>query len=273
MIGTRAMTPSRSSRSVAVALATFGLAACAPMSGAVAAWAPVAADAAATLERHHWRLESATDAQARRIDALTLPAPRAFVLNFAGSQVVVEGGCNTMRGGYAIDAPGRIAIGRMAATMMACDDALMRADAALAKLLAGPLTAAVDGGAEPRLRLVTAGGDALVLVGRPTLEARYGPATLMFLEVAPRRVPCSAPPMRDATCLQVRERAYDAQGLPVGTPGDWRTFAGEIEGFAHRDGVRNVVRVKRFQRSPAPADAPAAVYVLDLVVESEVVKP
>jgi heat shock protein HslJ len=255
-----------------VAAVLLGLATCVPGSGA-AAWAPVGTEAATTLARHHWRLESATDAKARRIDALELPAPRAFVLGFAGSQVVVEGGCNSMRGGYAIDAPGRITIGRMAATMMACDGALMRADAALARLLAGPLTAAVDDGAAPRLRLVTAGGDTLVLAGRPTPEARYGPATLMFLEVAPRRVPCSAPPMRDATCLQVRERVFDAQGLPVGTPGDWRMLAGEIEGFAHRDGVRNVLRVKRFERSPAPADAPAAVYVLDLVVESEVVKP
>ena len=94
----------------------------------------------------------------------------------------------------------------------------------------------------------------------------------MFLEVAAQRIPCSMPPMRMATCLQVRDRVYDANGLLVGTPGEWRAFAGEIEGYAHRAGERNVLRVKRFERSHPPADASRFVYVLDRVVESEVVK-
>jgi hypothetical protein len=154
--------------------------------------------------------------------------------------------------------------------MKACDDALMKADAALAKLLADPLKAAIDGSAEPRLRLETGARETLVLVGHPTPESRYGPATVMFLEVAAQRIPCSMPPMRMATCLQVRDRVYDANGLLVGTPGEWRAFAGEIEGYAHRAGERNVLRVKRFERSNPPADASRFVYVLDLVVESEI---
>jgi len=36
--------------------------------------------------------------------------------------------------------------------------------------------------------------------------------------------------------------------------------------------VRNVVRVDRYQRKQVPADASRYLYVLDLVVESEVVK-
>ena len=43
-------------------------------------------------------------------------------------------------------------------------------------------------------------------------------------------------------------------------------------GLMHRDGIRNVVRVKRCARSPAAADASSHVYVVDLVVESEVVR-
>ena len=111
-----------------------------------------------------------------------------------------------------------------------------------------------------------------MLVGRPTPESRYGPATVMFIEVAAQRAPCSAPPMRDATCLRVRDRFFDAKGLPTGTPGEWRLFHGEIEGYTHRAGERNVLRVKRFERSNPPADASRYVYVLDLVVESEVVQ-
>ena len=46
-----------------------------------------------------------------------------------------------------------------------------------------------------------------------------------------------------------------------------------IEGYKHTPGVKNVVRLKRFQRASAPADASKTVYVLDLVVQSETVKP
>ncbi|MCE7878465.1 MAG: DUF4377 domain-containing protein [Betaproteobacteria bacterium PRO3] len=123
------------------------------------------------------------------------------------------------------------------------------------------------------MRLATVANDQLVLVGELTPEARYGAPTIAFLEVAPRRVPCNHPLIRDATCLQVRDRAFDAQGLPAGSPGPWRAFHGTIEGYTHQEGVRNVLRVKRFVRAPVPADASSYVYVLDLVVESETVKP
>jgi heat shock protein HslJ len=189
-------------------------------------WEPLAAGAERTLEAYRWRLDSATDAQGRRIDGVALPDGRAFTFAFPASRVVIDGGCNTMRGGVEVDA-GRIRIGRMAATMKACDDALMKADAALAKLLADPLKAAIDGSAEPRLRLETGASETLLLVGHPTPESRYGPATVMFLEVAAQRIPCSMPPMRMATCLQVRDRVYDANGLLVGTPGEWRVRRGD----------------------------------------------
>ena len=54
-------------------------------------------------------------------------------------------------------------------------------------------------------------------------------------------------------------------------PGAWRNFHGSIEGFSHTPGVRNVLRIDRYQRKQAPADASRYVYVLDLVVESETV--
>ena len=263
----------RASRFLAAAVAALGLSACASWPGPATSWEPLAPGAERTLEAHRWRLVSATDAQGRRIDGVTLPGDGAFGFSFPSSGVVIDGGCNTMRGDVRIEAGGRVRFGRMAATMKACDGTLMQADAALAKLLADPVQAAIDGSAEPRLRLVTAANDTLVLVGRPTPETRYGAGTTMFLEVADERVPCSLPPMRMATCLRVRDRSFDAQGLPAGAPGEWRTLAGEIEGYTHREGERDVLRVKRYTRSSAPADAPAYVYVLDLVVQTEIVKP
>jgi hypothetical protein len=140
-------------------------------------------------------------------------------------------------------------------------------------LLAGPLRVEVVPGTQPQMRLVAASNEALELTGQMTLEARYGPATLVFLEVAAQKVNCSNPPGGEAMCLQVRERHFDSQGLAIGTPGALQPFFGNIEGFTHTPGTRSVVRVKRFQRSPAPADASSSLYVLDLVVESETVKP
>jgi len=239
--------------------------------GQQGAWGPPGADLPRTLEAHRWRLDSATDGAGQPIGAVFPAAGRAFVFGFSGARVLVEGGCNAMRGDYGIAADGRLEFGRMAATMMACEPALMQADAALARLLAVPLQVAMVGGAQPQLRLVTTANDTLVLVGQPTPEALYGAGTLMFLEVAAFRVPCRHPLMPDATCLQVRERKYGERGLPLGTPGEWRTFYGSIDGYTYTEGERNVLRVKRFQLSQTPADASSFVYVLDLKVESEIV--
>jgi heat shock protein HslJ len=270
--------PARLARSLTlptVALLATVLAACtaAPTQPTVPAGATALAPGAeSTLQRHRWRLESATDARDATIDAVAPSAARAFTFAFAGNQVMIDGGCNAMRGGFLIPSEGKLAFGRMAATLRACDLPLMQADAALAKLVAEPMSATLAPEEPPRLRLTTPANDSLVLVGELTPEARYGPPTIVFLEVAPSRVSCNHPLIRDATCLQVRDRAFDAQGLPAGTPGPWRVFYGSIEGYTHQEGVRNVLRVKRFHRPHPPADVSAHVYVLDLVVESEVVR-
>jgi hypothetical protein len=94
----------------------------------------------------------------------------------------------------------------------------------------------------------------------------------VFLEVAPQTVPCRHPPVPDKTCLQVRERRYDANGLRASEPGPWQPLQQDIEGYVHQPGVRNVLRVKRYPLKRPPADAPSSAYVLDLVVESETVK-
>ncbi len=224
-----------------------------------------------TLEAHRWSLESATDAQGKRVVAA--PPGKPFVFGFSQGRVNVEGPCNRMFGGYQIDAEGRLSVARMASTMKACEPALMQADAALSDLLARPMKMELTSGPAPTLRLTSAADATLVLTGQMTPEARYGASTTIFLEVAAQPVACNDLMRPAATCLQVRERRYDEKGLRVGTPGEWRPLYEPIEGFTHRAGERNVLRVKRFQRNPVPADASANVYVLDLIVESELVKP
>ncbi|MCC7348651.1 MAG: copper resistance protein NlpE N-terminal domain-containing protein, partial [Variibacter sp.] len=90
---------------------------------------PAAGDPARALEAHRWRLESATDRDGRSIAAVAPAAGRAFTFSFSGARVLVEGGCNSMRGSYRIAADGRLEIGRLASTMKACEPALMAADA------------------------------------------------------------------------------------------------------------------------------------------------
>ena len=95
----------------------------------------------------------------------------------------------------------------------------------------------------------------------------------MFLEVAPNTTPCPHPLIPDKSCLLVRERHYDAHGLRSGQPGPWQPLQQDIEGYVHQPGTRNVLRVKRYALKQPPADAPSSALVLDMVVESEIVKP
>lgn len=228
-----------------------------------------AADPAKTLAAHRWTLQSAADGGGQPIAALVTPG-RAVTLLFDGPRVHVQGACNAMNGEWRIDPQGRLAVGRLASTMIGCPRPLMQADAALSELLAQPLEVTLQpDAAAPSLRLVAPSKAALVLEGRRTPESLYGAPTRIFLEVAAQPVRCRDGAGAGSSCLQVRERRYDEQGLPVGTPGEWRVFGEPIEGYAHTPGVRNVLRLKRFTRDPAPAQGPAYVYVLDLVVESE----
>jgi hypothetical protein len=86
-------------------------------------------------------------------------------------------------------------------------------------------------------------------------------------------VECADPPPPNTSCLQVRERRFDTQGLSVGEPGAWRTLHEKIEGFTHREGESNVLRVKRFNRPAASFGASSTLYVLDLIVETRIVTP
>ena len=71
----------------------------------------------------------------------------------------------------------------------------------------------------------------------------------------------------------MRDRQFDANGIAIGTPGEWRPLAQGIEGYAAADGEQQVVRVKRFEQVPAGGGEPVVHYVLDLVVETRVASP
>lgn len=189
-------------------------------------------------------------------------------LNFVdGQSVVVKGLCNTLRGGYEVQ-DGALQVRALMTTMMACGDAgVMEAEsqvkAALPQAQSWRLLSAQT------LAIDFADGQRWLLQGQVKPEVLYGKPERVFLEVAAQKQACSHPLMADAQCLQVRSIQYSDQGLKQQV-GEWENFYGRIEGFEHRPGQRNVLRLKRFTNPNPPADASRYIYVLDMVVESEV---
>lgn len=235
---------------------------------------PASGAPAERLQAHHWRLQAATDAAGARIDDLFVDGGEPLTADFRDGRIALSGGCNRGSAAYAPEGD-TLRVERFAQTLMACaDDRLMRLDAAATQRLAGTLRWNIeDGGEGPALRLVDGDGATLTFVGEPTAETRYGgPGETVFMEVAPERVACSHPLMPDHRCLRVRELHYDANGLRAGEPGEWQPLYEEIEGYAHEPGIRNVLRLKRYRRENAPADASSVAYVHDMTVESEAVR-
>lgn len=260
-------------------IAALGLTACGnqPTSGTTSDTAAPAARTAVLpiLESHTWTLVSATDSTNKKIDTLFPATGKPFTLGFAGGRLNITGGCNLRGGAFQVNNEGlkdELAVGPMPSTLMACDPAMMRADAALANALAKPVQIHLDKSDPIKLSLVTEANETLVFTGKPTYESLYGPSTQIFLEVASRTKACNHPMMGKMQCIQVRERHYNEKGLQVGKPGKWTMFYDSIEGFEHKQGVRSVLRVKRYTRANPPADASAHIYVLDMVVQSEIVK-
>ncbi|MGH8025262.1 MAG: DUF4377 domain-containing protein [Pseudoxanthomonas sp.] len=239
-----------------------------------AASAPSGGEASAALTAYHWRLDQAQDAKDQRIEALFANADKPLQLDFADGRVGVSNTCNRMGGAYSVQGD-QLKFERFASTLMACADSkLMALDQEIGKRLQGASAFALQPGDAPTLTLTGGNGDVLTFKGEPTAETRYGgPGETAFLEIAAQTKLCSHPLIPDMRCLQVRELKYDANGIKTGTDGQFLNFYSNIEGYTHEPGIRNVVRVKRYALKNPPADGSSLAYVLDMVVESEVVKP
>lgn len=83
-----------------------------------------------------------------------------ITIEFTDGLVVAQGGCNSMRGGYAVE-DGLLVVDALAATRMACDEPLMAQDEWLAALLESGPTVSLDGDT-----LTLAGGDVTLTAER-----------------------------------------------------------------------------------------------------------
>lgn len=251
-----------------LATALLGLAACTTPIEKTANDHKAGEPMAANLQTHVWTLS--------QVQGAASPSQQAGLsrvqLDFVDAQgLAVKGLCNNMHGRYTVQGQA-LEIGRLASTMMACQDAgLMALEQQVGALLPQAQTWQLLDEAAPQLEISFSGGQRWLLDGTVKPETLYGQPERVFLEIAPQQQACPHPLMKDAQCLQVRSVTYDDQGLKKRV-GEWENFYGAIEGFEHRPGVRNIVRLKRFTNPNPPADASRYVYILDMVVETSLEK-
>ena len=240
--------------------------------------APAAESASKVLNGYHWLLTEVTDKQGQALPGWKPSGPevegRYIQLNFTNEgMLTVKNLCNQLAGRYALDGSSMF-VDKVISTMRACSNRPLmeleqRTALQLSQLASWQLQPA-EGTAPPTLTLGFQDGNNWRLQGKPTPATLYGSAGVReFLEVAPQRVACTG--VAPTQCLRVRKVQYDDKGLKTDV-GPWELFYNSIDGYRHEQGVRNVLRVQRYERKDAPADASRFVYVLDMVVESEIVK-
>ena len=119
---------------------------------------PAGSDAGRTLAAAPaWRLSAAHLPQGQPIPALFAEG-LAYQMRFADGQAVMEGGCNRMSGGYAVD-KAYLKIEQFAATRMACEPARMQADEWISRQFGMPLKMRFE--TSSRLELETMDGSKL----------------------------------------------------------------------------------------------------------------
>ncbi|OHX21862.1 META and DUF4377 domain-containing protein [Chromobacterium sphagni] len=174
---------------------------------------------------------------------------QATLLRIDQQRLFAKAGCNGMFGPATLE-DGKLRAEHLASTMMMCPPEAMQRDAKLSRQLEAGMAASLDG---QRLTL-SDGKDALVFERQPQGETK-------FIYVAPERKACvSVAPMQ---CLQVRADKSKA----------WELHYGEIEGFKPEPGVAYRLRIKEINVDNPPADAASIRWVLDQVIEQEVIKP
>ena len=200
-----------------------------------------------TLTAYHWQLDQTPVATAQPVQ-----------LTFADQRMSVTGLCNNLMAGYNVNGAA-MKIQQVAGTMRMCNDqALMKYEqevgARLEKIKSWAIAGAGPEGSQatPVLTLKFDDDSQWTLNGKPTDETKYGSAgETVFLEIQPQLVACNHPLIPNKQCMQVRTVEYDGSGIKRKL-GEWQAFYGDIEGYRHEAGVRNILRVKRYTlRQPA----------------------
>lgn len=258
-------------------IALAGLAACASSAPPQHTTAPstgkIMQDSSQQLGAYQWQLKAATNANQQAQPGWLQTGSGPVTLRFQNNQVLISGLCNNMMAQYRLQGQ-QMAISQVAGTMKMCaNETLMRYERQFALRLPQVETWQIEASQPLALVLTFQDGAQWILEGSPTQETIYGgPGETVFLEVAAQKVACQHPLIPNHQCLLVREITYDDSGIKKQV-GEWTPFYDNIENYTHEAGVRNVLRLKRYTRQQAPADASRYVYILDMVVETELAQP
>ena len=160
-------------------------------------------------------------------------------------------GCNRMMGQAEMSGD-QLDTGKMATTLMMCHDDDMEREETLYSLLQS----------KPQVKYE---GEALVLQ-QNSQQYRFSPLPSLeggetrFIYVAAETVPCTG--VASMECLQVREQKDEP----------WTLHYDKIEGFEPEPGIAYRLRIKEFDVPNPPADASSKRWVLDMIIEQEVIK-
>lgn len=230
------------------------------------------------LQGYYWQLTNAIDKNGQPITLLLsnlVPQQphKPLSLSFSEQALTIQNlACNINRLGirwqnnqFEVNQP-------VVSTMMACPPAITQRERLLIGLLSAKPTLSLQSGnpsGATQLTLTAPTGERLIFQGIATPETRYGSqAEIIFLEVSPKTQTCDAG-VRQMQCLQVREVKYDAQGIKQPGNQNWQNFYAPIEGYEHRNDQRVILRVKKYPIKNPPADSSNAAYVLDTIVEQQ----
>ncbi|AYR18988.1 META and DUF4377 domain-containing protein [Alcaligenes faecalis] len=257
-------------------IALMGLAACAaPNNSSSPANSERHMDKETALQAYHWRLFATAGKDGQPAPAIAGAGGEQVTLNFTDKMMSVDNLCNVLGSGYTLKGSSISFTSPVSTMKMCADPELMRNEHAVGKLLPTATTWSMSkadsapNNPAPVLTLSFKDGTQWRLKGEPTATTRYGSEpTRMFLEVAAQRQACSHPLMPNYQCLKVREIQYNDSGVKTHL-GEWMYYYGDIEGYTHTPGVRNVLRINRYELTNVPADASSKADVLDMVVESE----
>lgn len=223
-----------------------------------------------SLSQYDWTLKSAVDRSDKTLPAFSGQAavPSAVVLKIDAGSFNVATGCNNLKGNYVLDG-NRFTSSKLVGTLKACAPNLMAQEASVKKLFADTVKLSVSYKAPEQLVLKTREGETWIFAGNLTPEAKYGEGQKVFLEVAPYRESCSHPTIPTYKCLKVRDLTYDTAGVKTNI-GNWYYLFEDIQGYEHKDGLRTVLRLKKFVRDNVGAGVAQEALVLDMIVESAV---
>ncbi len=189
------------------------------------------------------------------------PITVAFIHEQGSPRMMGFAGCNQFNAPYTVANGLLIIRSEPVSTRMACAPQAMALEQDFLASLTRITASSVDNTNNPqRMTWKLNTGDTLDFGRRtdPVAGGQRGPSKLIY--VNSERVPCTAGAGR-ALCYQVRDSASQP----------WQFWYGDITGFNFQPGVRYRLRVVEVHDPNPPADASSVRWVLDAVIEQEVV--